>query len=104
MTLDQLKDNISFLKRRHAQTEAIDKLLAEYNPDLPTWFPVDMEMEDRLVAAWGRELVDVDGWLPYYIYELDFGEAATSDSVLDADGTPIPLKTVEDLWKLIKEH
>lgn len=104
MTLDQLRDNLSFLKRRCAQIDAIDKILADYNPDLPTWFPVDMEMEDRLVAAWERELADVDGWLSYYIYELNFGEDVASDSVLDADGTPIPLKTVEDLWKLIKEH
>lgn len=103
MTLDQLRDNITFIKKRHAQIDALNALLVEFNPELPSWFPADTEMETRLVNAWAKELVDVDGWLSYYIYELDCGDAYTEGDLEDVNGKPIPLRTVEDLWKLLKE-
>lgn len=102
MTLDQLKSNLKFLQKRHQQVDAINEALEDFNPDFPTYFPSDDLMENMLVEAWSRELGDTaDNWLFYYIYELEFGKKFKQGDVLDEEGNPIPLATVEDLWNLI---
>lgn len=46
---------------------------------------------------------DEDRWIDYYVYELNFGESYQPGMVERADGTEIPLETVEDLYKLLTE-
>ena len=43
---------------------------------------------------------DQQGWITYWIYELEFGEKWTESSV-SINNVNIPLKTVEDLWNLL---
>lgn len=59
---------------------------------------------DHLVALLSQLCCDKGEWISYYIWELDFGEKYTEESVTEADGTPIPLKTPEDLWNLLQEN
>lgn len=48
---------------------------------------------------------DEYGNISYFICELEWGKKAEDDSVSDADGTPIPMKTIEDLYnKLVKDE
>ena len=46
---------------------------------------------------------DQDNWIEYFVYELDSGREYTPDSVRDEYGCSIPLSTIEDLWKLLKQ-
>ena len=47
---------------------------------------------------------DKSDWIEYYCWELDFGSKYKPGSIKDVDGTNIPLKTVEDLWDMLKEN
>lgn len=44
---------------------------------------------------------DEGKWIDYYVYELNFGESYQPGMVERADGTEIPLETVEDLYNLL---
>ena len=64
------------------------------------YFPtLDYAVVDLLTDIFG----DVDGWISYWIYDLDFGAEYRDGCVKDANGNNISLKTVEDLWKILLE-
>ena len=44
---------------------------------------------------------DVDGWIRYWTFEVDFGKDYEDGNAKDADGSNIPLKTVEELYDLL---
>lgn len=103
ITIEQLTDNIEFLKERHKQIDAINEQLEGFNPDFPTYFPSDDIMEDKLVESLERELGDDCHWLSYYIYDLDFGRREDI-AVWDENDKPIPLHTVQELLDLIESN
>ena len=43
-------------------------------------------------------------WIEYWLYELDCGSKYRPSSVRDADGKPIKLKTIGDLYALLKKE
>ena len=45
---------------------------------------------------------DKGDWISYWIYELDFGKKAKKGTVQDGDGKNLPIKTISDLYNLIK--
>lgn len=101
MTFEQFKDNLEFLQLRHQQVDAVDDLLKDFTLGLPIYFPFDSEMESRLVQSMERELADINQYISYFVYEVDFGKNAQPDSIVDSDGTPLPIQTIEDLWILL---
>ena len=44
---------------------------------------------------------DVDEWISYFCFELDFGRKYKDGNVLDKDGKCIPLETFDDLYNLL---
>lgn len=40
-------------------------------------------------------------WISYWVFELDCGKKYEPGMVRDADGTEIPLATIEDLYNLL---
>jgi len=42
--------------------------------------------------------------IDYWIYELDFGKNAKSKSITDKKGKGIPIKTLDDLYNIIKNN
>lgn len=46
---------------------------------------------------------DKGEWISYYIFELDWGKKYQDGYVTDKDGSNIPLKTLQDLYKLLKK-
>ena len=50
-------------------------------------------------------IMDDDGeWISYFVYELNFGREYEPGTILDDDGTEIPLITIRDLWDLLKDN
>lgn len=45
---------------------------------------------------------DINGWISYYVYDLDFGDDYSDGCTKDVDGKNIKLKTIEDLYNIIK--
>ena len=58
-------------------------------------------LEGELIYIWEQLLKDKSDWISYYIYELDFGERY-EEGMITEDGKNIPLKTVDDLWNILK--
>lgn len=44
---------------------------------------------------------DVDEWISYFCYELNFGKKWKEGTVKDRDGADIKLQTAEDLYTLL---
>lgn len=47
-----------------------------------------------------RVMHDTDKWIEYFIFEKDWGRNTELQAAW-GDGTPIPLHTLEDLYKLL---
>lgn len=45
---------------------------------------------------------DKNDWIPYWLYELEFGKKYREGYVKDKDGKNISLGTLEDLWNLLE--
>lgn len=59
-------------------------------------------LESAVVKILEETLNDVDGWVAYWCWDLDFGRDWHEGIVTEADGTDICLETMEDLWDLVK--
>lgn len=46
----------------------------------------------------------VGSTIDFFIYELNWGKDWTEDSICEADGTPIRLSTVEELYDYLDKH
>ena len=46
----------------------------------------------------------VGSTIEYFIYDLEWGTAWTEESITEADGTPIRLSTVEELYDYLAEN
>lgn len=44
---------------------------------------------------------DEDRWIEYFVYELDWGKRTDLHASWE-DGTPIPLNTLDDLYRLLE--
>lgn len=69
----------------------------------------DFVLEDVIVKLLEEILCDKEtSWISYWLYELDCGKDYRPGSVTEADGTLIPLESLEDLWNLLvrnyKDH
>lgn len=59
---------------------------------------------DILMEVMGDDNKDAS-WILYWLYDLECGKNASDNSVVNVDGTPVPLATLDDLWEAIrKEH
>ena len=45
---------------------------------------------------------DVDGWISYWLFDLDCGKEYHDGCITEGDGSIIKLATVHDLWDLLK--
>lgn len=49
-------------------------------------------------------VMDKDGWIDYFCFELDFGKKWKEGTITEKDGTDIVLKTAEDLYNLLEKQ
>lgn len=87
--LFELQDNISRVISMYGKSK--EEMIEISFPTLST----------ELIGALEKVFHDKNSWISYWIYELDFGNKYKEGSVIDADGSDIPLKTIEDLWNLL---
>lgn len=55
---------------------------------------------DLLVST----MKDTSEWIEYWLYELDCGNKYRPSSVTDVRGKPIKIKTIADLYALLKKE
>lgn len=44
---------------------------------------------------------NIDGWIGYWVWELNFGEDYCEGSIVEADGTPIDISTADKLYDFL---
>ena len=95
-------ETIDFIRERNDKQEQIDKLFGKEFEDSRFW-PYS-KYEVQLVKVLKNIMRDEETeWIDYYLWEKDYGRDSTLN-VTEADGTPIPLTTSEDLWNLLMEN
>lgn len=60
-------------------------------------------LEDALVSMLVNLTNDENGWIEYFIYELEWGTKYHECSVTE-DGVPVPLATIDDLWNILNQQ
>lgn len=92
------------------KVEEIGKTLDYINVDLPKALHADIEYypkrssEDvilELLANFSYDYKEANDILGYFCFELDFGRDWKIDSIVEKDGRPIKLSTIEDLYKYL---
>lgn len=101
MTVEQLKENLEWLKSRKEREDKADEVLDALSPDVHAGISgAFTEWEGRFVKALDQCFNDQD-WISYWVYDCNFGANEFADSVTEKDGTKTPFRTVEDLYALL---
>jgi hypothetical protein len=103
MTLDQFKKFVYALEEFYTRE---DMLTALFEPFNSSWTMVEFcPVITSTICNYIKEVFNDKGeWFDYWFYELDRGEKYTPDSCTQKDGTPIVIKTVEDIYNFLKEN
>lgn len=95
------------IKEDYEHMQLLNKTLAEIRAtrgliDGEVFFnsPLTAAIIDLLDDYFGE---DCD-WISYWVYELDCGNKWTVDSVVEKDGTPISLRTIDDVWEICNSY
>lgn len=43
-------------------------------------------------------------WITYWVFDLNCGDLYHEDSVIDKDGNPVRMKTIAELWEMLKNN
>lgn len=72
------------------------------NPGEPEFYGTLVGAIADLLTAIMRD--EENQWIYYWLFELERGKHYTDGCVKYADGSPIKLETIEDLWNLLCEE
>jgi len=99
LTKDQFIKAIESIKNYSDWTNQIYSFMNSYPDNTPS-----SDMMDNLIDILAAQTGDLDtAWIFYFCWELDFGRdyEIHKNRVQYADGRPVPLATIEDLWNLL---
>lgn len=64
----------------------------------------DCRLVDYIIYLLQNEFEDVEGWIPYWIYELDFGRSWYRGMIIESEWRDIKLQTKEDLYDFLIDN
>lgn len=107
ITLDyeEFEKHILSIQRVFKLQDDMSNLTHNYNNEcgdmIEFFFPT---LVDNVVELLTKATKDEEnGWISYWLYELDCGEKYHDGSVTSADNQIIKLKTIQDLWNVLIE-
>ncbi len=93
-------DAINFIKELSVEENKFNSLMVEIDKEFGGGFIHGKSI--NYIAGLLKVLTnDENDWISYYCWEINFGGGYTEGCVTEADGTPIPLATPEDLWNIL---
>lgn len=95
-----LRECKSLWDMEDAVAKAMDRHAKEFGDLAEFYLPTQMSTVITLLATL---MHDVDDWISYFCYELNFGDYEDENAITRFDGTPIPLHTTRQLWNLLVE-
>ena len=104
ITFKKFKEYIEEIKSVYSFEDRLFDLCMTFNKQTKhqAFFeiPTLVETSINLLA----EIVNDKGeWISYWFFELGCGKLSDDLTVEDENGNNIPLKTIEDLWNIIKD-
>lgn len=87
----------------HRYSDKLNNFFHQNNVDGYLFQPDCTETALRLLHLIFKN-ADVDEWISYFCYELDFGKKWKEGMVKDKDGADIKLQTAEDLYNLLQNN
>lgn len=96
LTFEEFKGTMERIKKQIELEENLNDALYKMSPDFGGFSSDTISI---IIDLLEKITNDEDKWIEYYIYEADWGK--TFKEVYEADGTPIPLATIEDLYNII---
>ena len=107
ITKERFVGIINYIKEINELTEAInhlykncsDELISEfsYTVDMHAYEQIVVELLENMFNDRRDEKYGISN-ISYFIYDLKYGEKWTETSITESDGTPIPLRTPEELY------
>lgn len=93
--------------------ESVEKLDAQFRHDQKCLDAFSVILNDSYISGYDNSIVteqflkilkeavnDKNGWIEYYVYELEFGRGYR-DGCVTINGENVSLKTATDLWDII---
>ena len=102
LTRKQFTDAMTAIIEQNAEDDRISKALGSICPD--SCFYDTKHATKALIYLLKSTMKDSYEWIEYWLYELDCGRKYRPSSAKDADGKPIKLKTISDLYALLKKE
>ncbi len=81
--------------------DGVDAALRKLDPDFGGFHVA--RLTELVFDILKDAMKDNDDWIPYFVYELDWGSKYEPGSITEADGKVIPLGTLSDLYDLLVE-
>lgn len=101
LTKKQFTDAMTAIVEQNAEDDKISKALSSICPD--TCFYDTKYATKALIYLLKSTMKDSYEWIEYWLYELDCGRKYKPSSVTH-DGKPTKLKTIADLYALLKKE
>ena len=101
LTKKEFTDAIAAIIEQNAEDDRISKALSSICPD--SCFYDTKHATKGLITLLKSAMKDGFDWIEYWLYELDCGAKYRNGSVL-FDKKPIKLKTIADLYALLKKE
>lgn len=87
----------------HQQQEKFNNVLQEMDSEFGGCY-INNKSIDKLYNLLRDLTNDKSDIIGYWLWELEFGERYEEGCVSEEDGTPIPLKTLDDVWNYLVDE
>jgi hypothetical protein len=101
MTLEQFTRFIEALKTFYSQEEKFGNAFELFNS---SWTVIEFcpQITEAIITYLEEYFNDKDAWINYWLYDLDFGNKSAEAKY--ADGSLIPLETIENLFNFLNKN
>lgn len=100
VTREIFKEIMEEVQKSYDYQEGLNKYFEKHDVDGYLFQPDCMCATIKLLhMIFGEK--DINGWISYFCFELNFGRKYKEGAVLNEYGTPIPLATIDDLYDLL---
>lgn len=102
ITKEYFSEIMESIKKTYKYQEGLNNYFSKNGVDGYIYQPDCIDTTIKLLhKIFGEK--DIDEWISYFCFELDFGRKYKEGMVKDEFGKDIPLSTFDDLYKLLIE-
>lgn len=102
ITYEKFEKHLEAIVRNMQFQEGLIDLFIAYNRDTGDACELMLPMMvDNVIDLLTIATRDDDGWISYWLFDLECGKAYKDGMITHADGSIIKLQTISDLWALL---